>query len=80
MEFKKAVGVDEWFILCINPYRACNYVQFVPGTLYAVKDKFTGPDGDLNTGFWEVKDGHGGLVNISREERDKYFICHYNQI
>ena len=80
MKFKQAVGIDEWFIYCNNAFQASNYVKFVPGTLYAVKDKFTGTDGSLDTGIWEVKDGHGGLVNITREERDKYFICHYNKI
>lgn len=68
---------DKWSILCKKELCA-NYTKFIPGNTYGVKDKFTGPDGSLDTGIWEVKDGHGGLVNIDRETRDNHFICHYD--
>ena len=74
MEF----GVDKFIMTCKKEL-CMNYIRFIPGRDYGVKDKFTGPDGSLDTGIWEVKDGHGGLVNIDRKTRDEHFICYYDK-
>lgn len=72
------VGIEKFTMTCKKEL-SVNYIKFVPGNIYMVKDKFTGPDGSLDTGIWEVKDGHGGLVNIDRKTRDKHFICYYDK-
>lgn len=70
--------IDMWRIYCIKDFEASNYVKFEAGHYYHVKDKFPGPDGTVETGIWEVKDGHGGLVNIDQEARNTYFKCYCN--
>ena len=61
-----------WELHCSRDYTD-GYHNFRAGETYKVKDKFPGVDGELESGIWEVKDGKGGLVNISRECREKYF-------
>lgn len=61
-----------WKLRCIKQYKI-GYVTFDKGNTYEVKDKFPGEDQNINSGVWEVKNGHGGLVDISKEIRDEYF-------
>lgn len=62
-----------WQLKCIKDLDK-GYFQFKSGNTYDVKDKFPGEDGTLESGYWEVKSGTGGLFNLSPAERKKYFI------
>ena len=62
-----------WKLKCTGDI-VISYMTFKAGHTYDVKDKFPGEDGTVETGDWEVKTGTGGLVYISKNLRDQYFI------
>lgn len=62
----------KWVLHCTKTFKI-GYSTFESGKDYNVKDKFPGADRTIETGIWEVKDGHGGLVNIDMEKRKEYF-------
>ncbi len=62
-----------WQIKCNKDYVTKTGVQITSGTILGVKDKFPGKSGSCEDGVWEVKDGHGGLFNITAEERKEFF-------
>lgn len=62
-----------WQLKCVKDLTV-SYFTFKAGKTYNVKDKFVGKDGTVNNGDWEVKTGMGGLLYVTKEQRDKYFV------
>lgn len=61
-----------WKLRCKSDYTR-NYITFIHGVEYQVKDKFPGEDGTIENGDWEIKDGRGGLITMTKAERDLIF-------
>lgn len=46
-----------------------NLITIPPNTVLEVKDKFPDKNGDVEKGFWQIKDGYGTLFSMSYEDR-----------
>ncbi|MBQ8043529.1 MAG: hypothetical protein IJ272_05195 [Clostridia bacterium] len=62
-----------WKITCTKDFVTSTGIKIAVGTTLDVKDKFPGKSGLCDDGVWEVKDGLGGLFNISAKERKEFF-------
>lgn len=60
-----------WNLTCKKSF-TYRGLAFNQGQTYRVKDKFPGPTGSLEDGYWEISCG-GSLVSLSAQQRLEYF-------